>query len=52
MHLLGRVRFVLADVSCFLPYEAAANCTLYFLLDLQFYLIGDLLRDDADIDPL
>lgn len=52
MYLRGSVWLVLADVSCFLPYKGAADCTLYFLLDLQFYLISDLLCDDADIDPL
>lgn len=35
-----------------LPYKGAAKCTLYFLLDLQFYLISDTLCDDADINPL
>lgn len=52
MYLRGSVWIVSVDVSCFLPYEGAANCTLYFLLDLQFYLISDLLCDNADIDPL
>lgn len=52
MYLRGSVWLVSVDVSCFLPYEGAANCTLYFLLDLQFYLISDLLCDNADIDPL
>lgn len=51
MYLRGSVWLVSVDVSCFLPYEGAANCTLYFLLDLQFYLISDLLCDNADIDP-
>lgn len=39
-------------MSCFPPYKGAASCTLYFLLDLHFYLIGDSLRDRAYIDPL
>lgn len=52
MYLRGSVRLVSADVSYFLPYRGAENCTLYLLLDLQLYLISDLLCNDADINPL
>lgn len=41
-YLRRNVGVVSADVSCFLPYKGAASCNLYFLLDLQFYLIGDI----------
>lgn len=35
-----------------LPYKGAAKCTLDFLLDLQFYLMSDILCFSADMNPL